>query len=90
MLKISIQKGKELFLKSVKTTLYVREWETFIVNLILKKATGLFQGQGDGAFRWVKVVTMDLCLRCVCRGLQENLSGAHGGSRGRVDPMDVH
>ena len=25
MLKISIQKGKELFLKSVKTTLYVRE-----------------------------------------------------------------
>lgn len=30
MLKISIQKGKELFLKSVKTTLYVREWETIL------------------------------------------------------------
>ena len=30
MLKISIQKGKELFLKSVKTTLYVREWETVL------------------------------------------------------------
>ena len=30
MLKISIQKGKELFLKCVKTTLYVREWETIL------------------------------------------------------------
>ena len=66
------------------------QWETFIVNLKLKKATGLFQDQGDGAFRWVKAVTMDLCLRCICRGLQESLSGAHGGSRGQVDPMDMH
>lgn len=30
MLKISIQKGKGLFLKSVETTLYVREWETIL------------------------------------------------------------
>ena len=30
MLEISIQKGKELFLKSVKTTLYVRERETIL------------------------------------------------------------
>lgn len=58
------------------------QWETFIVNLILRKATGLFQGQGDSAFRWVKPVIMDLCLRCVWpRPAGESVGSSWGKQR---------